>query len=67
MLAKARQQLADGKPAEDVLDQLAHSLTNRLLHPPTVALREAARSGDAQLARAAERMFPPAPAGDADA
>ncbi|WP_312711436.1 glutamyl-tRNA reductase, partial [Stenotrophomonas sp.] len=35
MLEKARQQLANGKPAEDVLELLAHGLTNRLLHPPT--------------------------------
>ena len=66
-LAKARQQLAAGMPPEQALELLAHTLTNRLLHAPTVALREAARSGDAQLARAAERMFPPAPTGDADA
>ena len=66
-LAKARQQLAAGMPPEQALELLAHTLTNRLLHAPTVALREAARSGDAQLARAVERMFPPAPTGDADA
>ncbi len=61
LLAKARQQLANGKPAEEVLDLLAHSLTNRLLHPPTAALREAAASGDIELARAADRLFPEKP------
>ena len=58
ILAKARQQLANGRDADEVLDFLAHTLTNRLLHPPTAALREAARSGDAELARAADRLFP---------
>lgn len=58
VLAKARQQLANGRDAEAVLDFLAHTLTNRLLHPPTAALREAALSGDAELARAADKLFP---------
>ena len=58
ILAKARLQLANGRDADEVLDFLAHTLTNRLLHPPTAALREAALSGDADLARAAERLFP---------
>ncbi|MDE2408476.1 MAG: glutamyl-tRNA reductase [Xanthomonadaceae bacterium] len=63
-LAKAQQQLAAGMPAEQALELLAHTLTNRLLHAPTVALREAARSGDAELARAAERLFPGPDAGN---
>ncbi|MEP6907719.1 MAG: glutamyl-tRNA reductase [Pseudoxanthomonas sp.] len=58
ILAKARQQLANGRDPDEVLDFLAHTLTNRLLHPPTAALREAALSGDAELARAADRLFP---------
>ncbi|MDI1254446.1 glutamyl-tRNA reductase [Thermomonas sp.] len=62
-LAKARQQLAAGVPAEQVLEFLAHTLTNRLLHAPTVALREAALSGDGELSRAAERLFPDTPTG----
>ncbi|WP_147652209.1 glutamyl-tRNA reductase [Vulcaniibacterium gelatinicum] len=63
-LAKARAQLASGRPPEEVLELLAHTLTNRLLHAPTAALREAALTGDAELARAAERMFPPDAEGD---
>jgi len=59
-LARARQQLAAGMPPEQALDLLAHTLTNRLLHAPTVALREAALSGDGDLARAAEKLFPAA-------
>jgi glutamyl-tRNA reductase len=61
MLGKARQQLANGKSAEEVLELLAHTLTNRLLHPPTAALREAALNGDTELTRAAERLFPEIP------
>jgi glutamyl-tRNA reductase len=41
-----------------VLDFLAHTLTNRLLHAPTVALRQAALEGDNDLARAADKLFP---------
>ena len=58
ILARARQQLSAGRDPDEVLQFLAHTLTNRLLHPPTAALREAALSGDAELARAAERLFP---------
>lgn len=57
-LARARQQLAAGMPADEVLAFLAHTLTNRLLHAPTVALREAAATGDAELPRAVEKLFP---------
>ena len=57
-LAKARQQLASGRDPREVLDLLAHTLTNRLLHAPTAALREAALSGDAELARATDKLFP---------
>jgi glutamyl-tRNA reductase len=63
-LARARQQLAAGKDPQEVLDLLAHTLVNRLLHAPTVALREAALTGDAELARAADKLFPPLQPGD---
>jgi glutamyl-tRNA reductase len=62
-LGKARAQLAAGATPEQALELLAHALTNRLLHAPTVALRDAAIAGDAELARAAERMFPADQAG----
>ncbi len=64
VLAKAQQQLAAGTDPGEVLNFLAHTLTNRLLHAPTVALREAALTGNADLARAADKLFP-ADAGDA--
>ncbi len=56
-LAEARRQLAAGQPPDAVLEQLATTLTNRLLHAPSAALREAAESGDATLAEAAARLF----------
>jgi len=58
VLAKAQQQLAAGHDPHAVLDFLAHTLTNRLLHAPTVALRQAALEGDNDLARAANKLFP---------
>ena len=57
-LAKAHQSLAAGHDPAEVLQQLAHALTNRLLHAPTAALREAAINGDVDIVRAAERLFP---------
>jgi glutamyl-tRNA reductase len=58
VLAKARQQLRAGHDPGEVLDFLANTLTNRLLHAPTVALRQAALEGDTALARATEKLFP---------
>ncbi|MFD0739894.1 glutamyl-tRNA reductase [Lysobacter koreensis] len=58
VLAKAKLQLAAGEQPDAVLDFLAHTLTNRLLHAPTVALREAALTGNGELARAADKLFP---------
>ncbi|BDU15725.1 glutamyl-tRNA reductase [Lysobacter auxotrophicus] len=57
VLARAQQQLAAGQDPAQVLNYLAHTLTNRLLHAPTIALREAALTGNAELARAAEKLF----------
>ena len=58
-LERARRQLAAGQEPAAVVEQLASALTNRLLHGPTAALRDAAAGGDADLARAVERLFPP--------
>ena len=60
-MRKAQRLLANGGDPQAALDLLAHTLTNRLLHAPTVALRDAAASGDVELARATERLFPTAP------
>ena len=57
VLTKAQQMLGQGKPAEDVLRFLAHTLTNKLLHAPSANLRAAAQRGDIDLLRAGERLF----------
>jgi glutamyl-tRNA reductase len=56
-LEQARRLLAAGHSPEEVLEQLASTLTNRLLHAPSAALRDAAEQGDAALAEAAARLF----------
>jgi glutamyl-tRNA reductase len=57
LLARAKEQLAAGRDANQVLEQLAHGLTNKLLHAPTAGLRRAAHEGDVQLLSAAARLF----------
>lgn len=66
-LHRARRQLAAGHDPSVVVEQLALALTNKLLHAPTAALRDAAARGDTALARAVERLFSPegTPPGDA--
>ena len=64
VLERARQQLASGQSPEATLEYLAHTLTNRLLHAPTAALRDAAANGDAAMLEAVTRMLPPGPAGE---
>ncbi|MCM2355265.1 MAG: glutamyl-tRNA reductase [Arenimonas sp.] len=57
MLARAHEQLAAGKPATEVVELLAAQLTNKLLHGPSAALRQAALDGDLDLLRAASRLY----------
>ena len=57
VLAKAQSLLARGRPIDEVLAFLANTLTNKLLHAPSANLRAAALRGDADLLRAAERLF----------
>ena len=45
-LARARSMVESGKDPSEALDYLARTLTNRLIHQPTVVLREACVSGD---------------------
>jgi len=55
-LEQARRLLASGKPVDEVMDYLANTLTNRLLHTPTQALRQASESADHALADALTRL-----------
>lgn len=56
-LEQAHRLLATGQEPAAVLEFLATTLTNRLLHAPSVALRDAAAEGDEALAAAAARLF----------
>ncbi|EIC21706.1 glutamyl-tRNA reductase [Thiorhodovibrio frisius] len=57
MVARAQKQLAAGKSADDVICQLAHTLTNKILHTPSVRLRRAGREGQSDLLEAANQLF----------
>ena len=57
---QAKRMLAAGKSSNEVIDFLANTLTNRLLHTPTQALRQAAESAesaDRDLAQALKRLL----------
>jgi glutamyl-tRNA reductase len=53
----ARRMLAAGKSADEVIEYLGNTLTNRLLHTPTQALRQAAELADSALAEAVTRLL----------
>ena len=57
VLYKAQRMLESGKPAEDVLNFLAQTLTNKLLHAPSTQLREACSNGQHELLEAANALF----------
>jgi glutamyl-tRNA reductase len=54
---QARRLLAAGKSTDEVIDYLANTLTNRLLHGPTQALRQAAEQADLSVAEAVTRLL----------
>lgn len=54
---QARRMLDNGRPADEVLEFLATTLTNRLLHRPSSQLRQAGEDGHAHLMEAATRLF----------
>ncbi|MCG8433687.1 MAG: glutamyl-tRNA reductase [Gammaproteobacteria bacterium] len=56
-LQQAKAMLKAGKSMDDVLEFLANTLTNRLMHNPTTELRNAAGRGDAELIAAFRRLF----------
>jgi glutamyl-tRNA reductase len=57
VLASALRRLESGKPPEEVMGFLAHTLTNKLLHAPSARLRKAGREGEAELLEAANELF----------
>lgn len=56
-LDEATRMLARGEPVATVMHWLAHTLTNRLLHEPTVRMRDAGFAGDDASLAAARRLF----------
>lgn len=60
LLERAQTMLANGQAADETLQWLAHTLTQRLLHHPSAAMREAAMQGDQALLNAAQTLFQPA-------
>lgn len=56
-LDQAQRMLNNGRPASEVLEFLADTLTQRLLHAPSQRLRDAGKTGDAELIRAAQALF----------
>ena len=56
-LEKAQKAIAAGQDPQDVTKQLAHNITNKLMHAPTVALRAAYKDGEDEASDWAMRLF----------
>jgi len=56
-LAKAHRQLLQGKDTGDVIVQLAHNLTNKLIHNPSSRIREAGFQQEEDIIEAARILF----------
>lgn len=56
VLAEAQHMLESGRSAPEVLEWLAHTLANRLLHAPSANLKELAKD-DARAIRTVQRLF----------
>jgi glutamyl-tRNA reductase len=57
LLRKAKKQLEQGSSPEQVLDELARTLTNKLLHEPSRQLRQSGSDVDNNLIEAARNLF----------
>jgi glutamyl-tRNA reductase len=57
LMAQARADLEHGRDPEEVIKRFGHRLVNRLLHEPSVRLRQAAESADEDLLAAARYYF----------
>ncbi|MGH8369461.1 MAG: glutamyl-tRNA reductase [Gammaproteobacteria bacterium] len=56
-LEQARQMLHNGHSADEVMQFLAETLTNRLMHAPTAYLRESAHEGREHIIKEARALF----------
>ncbi|MFU8820461.1 MAG: glutamyl-tRNA reductase [Gammaproteobacteria bacterium] len=54
---QAQRMLDSGRSSEEVMDFLSKTLTNKLMHLPSIGLRRAAEEGDQELLTAARRLF----------
>jgi glutamyl-tRNA reductase len=54
---QARRMLAAGRDPREVVEFLATTLTNRLMHTPSQRLRDAAERGEVELLQAAKTLF----------
>ena len=59
LTARALRQIEQGNDPEQVITQLASTLSKRILHLPTTRLRQAAEEQDEDLLSAANRLFEP--------
>ena len=57
VMQQARRQLMAGKDPFEVLQWYGHSLTNKLLHEPTIRLRQATVEGRSEVLTAANELF----------
>ena len=56
-IKQAERQLAAGKAPEDVIKELGRTLTNKIIHEPTVKMNQAAFEGRTELLKAAQELF----------
>lgn len=56
-LEKVQKALEAGGDPRELMAQLSRTLTNKLLHPPSVALRKASAEGRAELVASARELF----------
>jgi len=59
LVTRALRKIRAGQDPEQVVTQLAHTLTKRILHLPSTRLRQAAEEQDDDLLRVANRLFEP--------
>ena len=59
LVSKALRKIKAGKDPEQVITQLANTLTKRILHLPSTRLRQAAEEQDDELLKVANRLFEP--------
>ena len=57
VLAKARRRLQGGEPPEEVIEFVARTLTNKLLHAPSTGIRDAGASDRQDIVEAARMLF----------